>query len=54
MSGLELLCRAAQSAGGLLGGDDGASGQLVHRRQARAAGSSDHQVPKARQPTHTL
>jgi hypothetical protein len=55
MSGLELLSRAAQSAGGLLGSDDmTASRQLVRGRQALAARSSDNQVPKVRQPTHTL
>jgi hypothetical protein len=58
MSGLELLSRAAQSAGALLAGEEGGvvlvGPAAAGSRQARASRSSDQGVPKVRRPTQTL
>jgi hypothetical protein len=58
MSGLELLSRAAQSAGALLAGEEAGAALVgpsaAGSRQARVSRSSDQGVPKVRKPTQTL
>lgn len=60
VSGLELLSRAAQSAGALVAGEGcvgtpaGGPAAGAGCRQVRASRSSDHSAPRARKPTQTL